>query len=65
MNIIWHSKSKQFHLYNDKISYIMGVTPVGSPVGESAVPPVPGSWVTGGRGVGEKALVGTETELLE
>ncbi|MBQ8951223.1 MAG: alpha-galactosidase [Eubacterium sp.] len=29
MNIIWHSKSKQFHLYNDKISYIMGVTPTG------------------------------------
>ncbi|MBQ6966780.1 MAG: alpha-galactosidase [Lachnospiraceae bacterium] len=29
MDIIWHSKSKQFHLYNDKISYIMGVTPLG------------------------------------
>ena len=29
MDIIWHNKSKQFHLYNDKISYIMGVSPVG------------------------------------
>lgn len=29
MNITWHSKSKQYHLYNDKISYIMAVTPVG------------------------------------
>ena len=29
MDIIWHSKSQQYHLYNDKISYIMGVTPVG------------------------------------
>ena len=29
MDIIWHSKSKQYHLYNDKISYIMGVTPLG------------------------------------
>ena len=29
MNIIWHAKTKQFHLYNDKISYIMGVTPLG------------------------------------
>ena len=29
MNIIWHSKSKQFHLFNDKISYIIGVSPVG------------------------------------
>ncbi len=29
MNIIWHKKSRQYHLYNDKISYIMGVTPVG------------------------------------
>ncbi len=29
MNIIWHSKSKQYHLYNDKISYIMGITPLG------------------------------------
>ena len=29
MNIIWHSKSKQYHLYNDKISYICGITPVG------------------------------------
>ena len=29
MNIIWHDKSKQYHLYNDRISYIIGVTPVG------------------------------------
>ena len=29
MNIIWHSKSKQFHLFNGKISYIICVTPVG------------------------------------
>lgn len=29
MNIIWHDRSKQFHLYNDKISYIIGVTLVG------------------------------------
>lgn len=29
MDIIWHSKSKQYHLYNDKISYIMAVSPVG------------------------------------
>ncbi len=29
MNILWHSKSKQFHLFNDSISYIMGVTPLG------------------------------------
>lgn len=29
MNIIWHSDSKQYHLYNDKISYIMGITPTG------------------------------------
>ena len=29
MNIIWHSKTKQFHLCNDEISYIIGVTPVG------------------------------------
>ncbi|MBR2187415.1 MAG: alpha-galactosidase [Lachnospiraceae bacterium] len=29
MDIIWHSKSRQYHLYNDKISYIMGVTPLG------------------------------------
>ena len=29
MNIIWHELSKQFHLQNDKISYIIGVTPVG------------------------------------
>ncbi len=29
MNIIWHKKSRQYHLYNDKISYIMGVSPVG------------------------------------
>ncbi len=25
MNIIWNKSSKQFHLYNDRISYIMGV----------------------------------------
>ncbi len=29
MNIIWHEQSKQYHLYNEKISYIMCVTPVG------------------------------------
>lgn len=29
MNIIWHEQSKQFHLYNGKISYIMCVTPIG------------------------------------
>ncbi|MBP5384862.1 MAG: alpha-galactosidase [Lachnospiraceae bacterium] len=29
MNIIWHNQSKQFHLYNEKISYIIGVNPVG------------------------------------
>jgi len=29
MDIIWHSKSKHFHLFNEKISYIMGVTPLG------------------------------------
>ena len=29
MDIIWHSKSKQYHLYNDKISYIMNITPLG------------------------------------
>ena len=29
MNIVWHDKSKQFHLYNGKISYIICVTPVG------------------------------------
>ena len=29
MNIIWHSKSKQFHLFNDRISYIIGVSPIG------------------------------------
>ncbi|RKM60693.1 alpha-galactosidase [Butyrivibrio sp. XB500-5] len=29
MDIIWHNKSRQYHLYNDKISYIMGVTPLG------------------------------------
>ncbi|MCR5419857.1 MAG: alpha-galactosidase [Lachnospiraceae bacterium] len=29
MDIIWHSKSKQYNLYNDKISYIMGITPLG------------------------------------
>lgn len=29
MNIIWHEKSKQFHLYNEHISYIMFVQPNG------------------------------------
>ena len=29
MNIIWHEETKQFHLYNDAISYIIAVTPVG------------------------------------
>ncbi len=29
MNIIWHEKTKQFHLFNDEISYIIGVTPIG------------------------------------
>ena len=29
MNIIWHNQSKQYHLFNEKISYIMCVTPVG------------------------------------
>lgn len=29
MNIIWHAKTKQFHLYNDQISYIMYVQPNG------------------------------------
>ena len=29
MDIIWHSKSRQYHLYNDMISYIIGVTPLG------------------------------------
>ena len=29
MNIIWHKTSKQFHLYNDNISYIIGVSPSG------------------------------------
>lgn len=29
MNIVWHEKSKQFHLYNDLISYIMYVQPNG------------------------------------
>ena len=29
MDILWHSKTKQFHLFNDDISYIMGVTPLG------------------------------------
>lgn len=27
MNIIWHKESEQFHLYNDDISYILGVGP--------------------------------------
>ncbi|MBO4456346.1 MAG: alpha-galactosidase [Butyrivibrio sp.] len=29
MDIIWHSKTKQYHLYNDEISYIMAVSPLG------------------------------------
>ncbi len=29
MKIIWHKTSKQFHLYNGKISYIIGVLPSG------------------------------------
>ncbi|MDE6636452.1 MAG: alpha-galactosidase, partial [Lachnospiraceae bacterium] len=29
MNIIWHEKTQQFHLYNDEISYIMCVQPNG------------------------------------
>jgi len=29
MNIIWNKTSKQFHLYNDRISYIFGVAPSG------------------------------------
>ena len=29
MDIIWHGKSRHYHLYNDRISYIMGVTPLG------------------------------------
>lgn len=29
MNIIWHEKTWQFHLYNDEISYIMCVQPNG------------------------------------
>lgn len=29
MNILWHKYSAQFHLYNDEISYILGVSPVG------------------------------------
>ena len=29
MNIIWHEKTHQFHLYNDEISYIMYVQPNG------------------------------------
>ncbi len=29
MNIIWHEKTRQFHLYNDEISYIMCVQPNG------------------------------------
>lgn len=29
MNIVWHEKTKQFHLYNDTISYIMYVQPNG------------------------------------
>lgn len=29
MNIIWHERTQQFHLYNDEISYIMYVQPNG------------------------------------
>lgn len=29
MNILFHKKSAQFHLYNDSISYILGVSPIG------------------------------------
>lgn len=29
MNIIWHERTRQFHLYNDEISYIMCVQPNG------------------------------------
>ncbi len=29
MNIIWNKKSGQFHLYNDKISYVIAVAPSG------------------------------------
>lgn len=29
MNIIWHEESKQFHLYNNEISYVMYVQPNG------------------------------------
>lgn len=29
MNIIWHKNSEQFHLYNEQISYIIGVSPSG------------------------------------
>ena len=29
MNIIWHKTSAQFHLYNEQISYIIGVLPSG------------------------------------
>lgn len=29
MNIIWHKNSGQFHLYNSRISYVMGVSPSG------------------------------------
>ena len=25
MNIVWNKASQQFHLYNDRISYIIGV----------------------------------------
>jgi len=32
MNIIWIKKSKQFHLYNDRISYVIGVSPNGEMV---------------------------------
>ena len=29
MNIVWNKTSEQFHLYNDRLSYIIGVAPSG------------------------------------
>jgi len=29
VNIVWHESTRQFHLYNDYISYIMHVQPNG------------------------------------
>ena len=31
MDIIFHEKTKQFHLFNDRISYIIGILPGGEP----------------------------------